>query len=459
VVSELDVWMNGRHVGVWRKIRGDRDQLVYHDAWLKDPQFRPLSLSLPVTASREITSPLVRYYFDNLLPDSSQIRERIRNRFHVRSAESFHLLEAIGRDCVGAVQLMPPGKTPVGWDRIESTLLKTQDVEAILRAVPTAAGPLSDQSDENEDLRISIAGAQEKTALLRIGNTWHRPRGATPTTHILKLPLGIVGGGLQLDLSDSVDNEWLCATLFEAMHLPAARTQIATFGDQRVLVVERFDRHWRNVGPHDPTAARFQVPLDAWIARLPQEDFCQATGKPPEAKYEKDGGPGMVQILQILDRGAAPERDSNLFALSQLMFWFLAATDGHAKNFSIFLRRDGYELTPFYDLLSAWPVIGNKARQLQPQKVKMAMAMRTGNRPHYRWNEIQPRHFKALAESLVDPKLWSMMLDSARSVPEAIASVSRRLPPDLKESVWTSVTEGFARKAEEFLRAAENLRD
>jgi serine/threonine-protein kinase HipA len=458
MVNELDVWMNGRHVGVWRKIRGDRDQLVYHDAWLKDPQFRPLSLSLPVTASREITSPLVRYYFDNLLPDNTQIRERIRNRFHVRSAESFDLLEAIGRDCVGAVQLMPAGKTPVGWDRIESTLLKTQDVETILRAVPTAAGPLSAQSDEN-DFRISIAGAQEKTALLRIGNTWHRPLGATPTTHILKLPLGIVGGGLQLDLSDSVDNEWLCAALFEAMHLPVARTQIATFGDQRVLVVERFDRHWRNVGSHEPTAARFKVPPDAWIARLPQEDFCQATGKPPEAKYEKDGGPGMAQILQILYRGAAPERDSNLFALSQLMFWFLAATDGHAKNFSIFLRRDGYELTPFYDLLSAWPVIGNKARQLQPQKVKMAMAMRTGNRPHYRWNEIQPRHFKALAESLLDPKLWSMMLNAARSVPETIASVGKRLPLDLKESVWTSVTEGFARKAEEFLLATENLRD
>jgi serine/threonine-protein kinase HipA len=205
-------------------------------------------------------------------------------------------------------------------------------------------------------------------------------------------------------------------------------------------------------------AARFQAPRNAWIARLPQEDFSQATGEPPEMKYEKDGGPGMAQIIRILDRGATPERDSNLFALSQLMFWFLAATDGHAKNFSIFHRRDGYELTPLYDLLSAWPVIGNKARQLQPQKIKMAMAMRTGNRAHYRWNEIQPRHFKALAECLSDPNLWPMMLDTARSVPEAIASVSKRLPPDLKESVWTSVTEGFARKAEEFLRAAENLR-
>jgi serine/threonine-protein kinase HipA len=451
--------MNGHQVGVWRKVRGDRDQFVYDAAWLDDPQFRALSLSLPVTASREITSPLVRNYFDNLLPDDPRIRDRMRNRYRVRSSETFDLLEAIGRDCVGAVQLMPPGQTPIGWDRIDSKLLKTPDVEAILRTVPTARGPLSAQSDDDQDLRISIAGAQEKTALLRIGNTWHRPLGATPTTHILKLPLGIVGGGLQLDLSDSVDNEWLCAALFEAMQLPIARTQIATFGDQRVLVVERFDRLWRNIDELDANAARFKAPADAWIARLPQEDFCQATGQPSDAKYQKDGGPGMAQILRILARGETPERDSSLFALSQLMFWLLAATDGHAKNFSIFLRREGYGLTPFYDVLSAWPVIGNKARQLQPQKVTMAMAMRTGNRPHYRWNEIQPHHFRALAQSLPDPNLWSAMLDTARSVPEAVASVSKRLPADFKESVWTSISKGLAKKAEEFLRHAENLED
>lgn len=458
-MSSLDIWMNGRHVGVWRQIRGDRDQFVYDAAWLEDPQFRALSLSLPVTASREITSPLVRNYFDNLLPDNPRIRERMRSRYRTRSTEAFDLLEAIGRDCVGAVQLMPEGRVPAGWDRIESKPLKTREVEAILRAVPTAAGPLGAHLEDDKDLRISIAGAQEKTALLRVGNTWHRPLGATPTTHILKLPLGIVGGGLQLDLSDSVDNEWLCAALFEAMQLPVARTHIATFGDQRALVVERFDRLWRNIGERDPNAARFKMPADAWIARLPQEDFCQATGRPADEKYEKDGGPGMGQILGLLARGEAPERDSSLFALSQLMFWFLAATDGHAKNFSIFLRREGYGLTPFYDLLSAWPVIGNKARQLQPQKVRMAMAMRTGNRPHYKRDEIQPRHFKALAQSLPDPDLWPTMLRMATSVQEGIASVKKRLPADFKEAVWISITKGFARKAEEFLDVAEKLHD
>lgn len=449
--------MNGRHVAVWRQIRGDRDQLVYDSAWLSDPQFRVLSLSLPVTASRELTSVEVRNYFDNLLPDDARIRERLRTRYRTKSTQTFDLLEAIGRDCVGAVQLMPEGQSPLGWDRIESKPLKTSDVEAILRAVPTSITPFVGAIEEEEDFRISIAGAQEKTALLRVGNTWHRPLGSTPTTHILKLPLGIVGGGLQLDLSDSVDNEWLCAALFEALGLPVARTEIARFGEQRVLVVERFDRNWQNIAGANPSAARFKPPAGAWIARLPQEDFCQATGLPSDRKYEKDGGPGMTQILRLLARSETPERDSNLFALSQLMFWLLAATDGHAKNFSIFQRRNGYGLTPFYDVISAWPVIGTKARQLQPQKVRMAMAMRAGSRPHYKWDEIQPRHFKALAEQLPGPNVWALMLGMARTVPEVIAAVKKRLPEDFKESVWTSITKGVAKKADEFLAVAEKL--
>src|SRR3977135_1257449 len=112
--------MNGRRAGVWRKIRGNPDALRHDAARLLDPLFRPLALSLPVTASRAITSPLVGNYFDNLLPDNAQIRERMRNRYRLQSAETFDLLEAIGRDCVGAVQLMPPGKPPNGWNRIES---------------------------------------------------------------------------------------------------------------------------------------------------------------------------------------------------------------------------------------------------------------------------------------------------------------------------------------------------
>jgi serine/threonine-protein kinase HipA len=444
---------------VWRQIRGGRDQLVYDPDWLTDSQFRVLSLSLPVTASREITSAEVRNYFDNLLPDDARIRERFRIRYRTKSARAFDLLEAIGRDCVGAVQLLPEGQMPQGWDRIASQPLKTSDVEAILRNVPTSNATFIGSLGDDEDFRISIAGAQEKTALLRIGNAWHRPVGATPTTHILKLPLGIVGGGLQLDLSDSVDNEWLCASLLAALGLPVAQVEIVRFGEQRVLAVERFDRSWQNVGNANPSAARFKPPANAWIARLPQEDFCQATGVPSEKKYEKDGGPGMTQILRLLARSETPERDSSVFTQLQFAFWLLAATDGHAKNFSIFHRRNGYGLTPCYDVISAWPVIGSKARQLQPQKVRMAMAMRTGSRPHYRWDEMHPRHFKALAEQLPDPDLWESMLAMARSVPNAILKVEKQLPNDFKHSVWTSITKGITKKADEFLSVADELED
>ena len=457
-MSALEVWMNGRHVGVWRQIRGERDQFQYDREWLADPQSRALSLSLPVTADAQITSPTVRYYFDNLLPDDQRIRDRLRVRFGTRSADTFDLLEAIGRDCVGAVQLLPENQAPDNWNRIISVPITTKEVEVHLRSVPAARAPLLGAQQDEDDFRISIAGAQEKTALLRIGKTWHRPRGATPTTHILKLPLGIVGGGLELDLSASVDNEWLCAALLTELGLPTAHTEIGCFGSQRVLVVQRFDRRWLNIESGNPNSARFKPLPNSWIARLPQEDFCQATGQPSALKYEKDGGPGMETILGVLARSGQPRSDQARFVLSQLAFWLLAATDGHAKNFSIFhLRGGAYSLTPLYDVLSAWPVIGPRAKQLSLQKVRLAMAMRSGRRAHYKLDEIQPRHFKALAEQLGDDQLWPAMVEFVEAVPGAIARVEKQLPQDFAEPVWTTITAGLSRQTKVFLEAAAAL--
>lgn len=450
--------MNGRRVGVWQQIRGGRDQFKYDGEWLQDPQSRALSLSLPVTADAQITSPAVRHYFDNLLPDDPRIRDRLRTRFDTRSADTFDLLEALGRDCVGAVQLLPEGETPEGWDRVVSTPMSTSDVEAHLRSVPSARAPMLGAQQDEDDFRISIAGAQEKTALLRIGNTWQRPRGATPTTHILKLPLGIVGGGLELDLSDSVDNEWLCAALLTQLGLPTAHTEIGRFGSQRVLIVRRFDRRWLDIGDRDPNAPRFKPLPKSWIARLPQEDFCQATGQPSALKYEKDGGPGMAAIIGILARSEHSRSDQARFALTQLAFWLLAATDGHAKNFSIFHQRGGsYSLTPLYDVLSAWPVIGPRAKQLSLQKVRLAMAIRSGRRAHYKLDEIQPRHFHALADQLGDDRLWPAMLELVERTAPAIAQIEKQLPDDFSEPVWNSVTSGLRRQAKIFLEAAATL--
>ena len=452
-MSTLGVWMNGRYVGAWSQVRGGRDRFSYDKGWISDPQSRALSLSLPMTSDAEITSDAVGYYFDNLLPDSQRIRDRIQTRFATRSTDTFDLLEAIGRDCVGAVQLLPESEEPKGWDRVDVQRLKPKEIEAILHAVPTSSAPLVNRAAEENDFRISLAGAQEKTALTKVGRHWYKPLGSTPTTHILKLPLGLVGNR-QLDLSHSVDNEWLCAALLKELGLPVANTDIGQFGDQRVLIVERFDRRWQNVGDSNPQAANFEPLKETWIARLPQEDFCQVAGLPHTRKYESDGGPSMRFILNELARAENPPGDQQRFMLSQLVFWMLAATDGHAKNFSIYHRRGGvFGLTPLYDVLSTWPVVGKRAGQLDIHELKLAMAFR-GKNAHYKIVEIQPRHFQSLADRYPDAQAWPAMIGLAGRVEQAIKAVEKRLPRGLAESVWAPISKGMLEQAKSFISHA-----
>lgn len=167
-----------------------------------------------------------------------------------------------------------------------------------------------------------------------------------------------------------------------------------------------------------------------WIARLPQEDFCQATGRPPTQRYERDGGPSMNEILEILATSAYAERDRANFVLAQLTFWLLAATDGHAKNFSIHhLAGGAFEMTPLYDVLSAWPAIGNRTNQLPLQDAKLAMAVAGKNR-HYKLVDIQPRHWQALATRIGGPELWDRMQSPGRCCTWHVRShrPSTRLP-------------------------------
>jgi len=124
--------------------------------------------------------------------------------------------------------------------------------------------------DPDDDFRISLAGAQEKDAFLRWNGKWMKPRGATPTTHIFKLPIGLVGGR-KADFSTSVDNEWLCLRLFKEFGLPTANAEIATFGKQRVLVVERFDqrRHFNSTAKKVGYGDNAEPLLHEFIARTP----------------------------------------------------------------------------------------------------------------------------------------------------------------------------------------------
>ncbi len=449
--SALSIWMNGAHVGVWANSRNKVPTFRYDPGWTASDAARALSLSLPITAGNgEHRGDAVANYFENLLPDSAAIRGRLSARFKARSTTAFDLLAAIGRDCVGAVQILPEGALPLGWDRVETEPLTEDQVERLLRAT-TSTVPLGQRNIDDEGLRISIAGAQEKTALVRMGDTWHRPHGATPTTHILKLPLGLVGN-LRADMSDSVENEWLCAQIVRAFGLPVAGTEMAVFGDQKVLVVERFDRRWQGIANGTHCVSGFVPPPGAWIARLPQEDLCQATGTGPNLKYEADGGPSLYTCLDVLAGSAQAEADRMRFALTQFAFWLLAATDGHAKNFSLFHRRGGtFELTPLYDVLSAWPIIGEGPNLVSEHDARLAMALR-GKSTHYKLREIRVRHWRALAQRCGTPGTWEAMLGMAQNVRGVMERVQAQLPGAFPLRVWDPVLAGVSRQANQFLQ-------
>jgi serine/threonine-protein kinase HipA len=428
--NRLDLWMNGLPVGHWETGSGG-ERLVYRDDWIADPQGRPLSLSLPFTPGNQpYRGQVVTDFFDNLLPDSEPIRRRIATRFRTEGTAPFQLLAKLGRDCVGAIQMLPQGEAPADLESIKGRALNEAQIARLLRE--TTSAPQLGQHEPVDDLRLSIAGAQEKTALLRQGRRWLLPEGSTPTTHIFKLPLGLVGN-MRADMRTSVENEWLCSKIVAAFGLPIARCDMAQFHDQKVLIVERFDRRLSSD--------------KSWILRLPQEDMCQATGTPALHKYESDGGPGIDSVMEVLSGSTRAATDRRHFFMTQLVFWLLAATDGHAKNFSIaHLAGNAYEATPLYDVLSAHPVIGAGRNQFAAQRVRLAMAVR-GKNVHYLIGDIQRRHWITQGKrvGLSAPGIETMVDELVARTPQVIDEVSAQVPREFPQDLADAIFSGMQR--------------
>lgn len=428
--KSLGVWLNGERVGTWAINSSGVHEFHYIDSWLNHEQSRPISLSLPLADIDYIyRGSIVSSFFENLLPDSSEIRQRIKNRYRAASLSAFDLLTEIGRDCVGALQILPEDSIPLNSEPINGRPLDEHEIANILKGLVNKG---LGQSINEEEFRISLAGAQEKTALLYYQNQWFVPYGATPSTHILKLPLGKIGG-IGLDITGSVENEWLCSKIAYLFGLDTAVSEVVHFEDITVLVVNRFDRRFVNDNSR--------------ILRIPQEDFCQITGTPPSNKYEADGGPGITSIMKILlgSRNAISDREN--FFRAQVLFMLLAAPDGHGKNFSVFIERGGrFRLTPFYDIISAYPVLGYNANNIAPEKLKMAMAF-TGKNKHYEWNKIKSRHILETArlcgwENQID----SILNDFVQKTPRIIVEVSASLPSGFPGSIAEPILGGLEHK-------------
>jgi serine/threonine-protein kinase HipA len=422
--APLNVLINNRLVGRLEKEPGGAIEFQYDQSWLDWPPHFPISLSMPPRKATFRGEPVVAV-FDNLLPDNPTVRRLVAEKTGAQGTDSYSLLEQIGRDCVGAMQFLPDGTAVDAFQPIEGEPVSDEEIEAILANL--ARVPLG--IDTEQEFRISVAGAQEKTALLFHDGRWKRPIGTTPTTHILKPQLGEIPTPWgMIDLSNSVENEHYCLKLLEGFGLPIAQTEIVTFGARRVLVVERFDRQWRG---------------NDRLLRLPQEDCCQALSIPSSRKYQNQQGPSAVDIMTLLKGSDEPLKDQAAFFKSQIIFWLIGATDGHGKNFSVFLRPGGrFELTPFYDVLSAQPAFD--AKRIPHNKYKLAMSV--GASRHYKILDVHGRHFvetakeAGLGPTIIKQVLEEVFRDALPAAERALGLMPEGFHADIHTSVVNAMT-------------------
>ncbi|MFT8210491.1 MAG: type II toxin-antitoxin system HipA family toxin [Symbiopectobacterium sp.] len=447
-MAALDVYMNGYRVGVLNKTSSGAHHFSYDENWLGLPGSRPISLSMPLC--RYAAMPLrhqpyqgdeVYNFFDNLLPDNPDIRRRIVVRHHADSTQLFDLLAKVGQDSVGALQLVPQGTPVRDIKQIEYKTISEQQLENILTGY-LADAPLG-MIDTEDDFRISIAGAQEKTALLYLDGHWRLPLNATPTTHIIKLPIGkIESHSYSIDISDSVENEYLCLFIAKAFGLLVPHCFMLKAGNIKALAVERFDRKYSSDG--------------SWIMRLPQEDFCQVLNVPSALKYENHGGPGISAIMLVLLGAVEPQRDRYRFMQAQVLFWLLAATDGHAKNFSLFIESEGrYRLTPYYDILSMYPAMGG--RGIDRREAKLAMGLTGSRGKKYAIEQIFPRNFfqTAKAVGFARESMESILTEFAQSIDAVVVKISNQLPDDFPASIRDAILAGMQAKARRLMTGWE----
>lgn len=427
--QRLNVFLNARFVGRLEQAASGATSFAYDSDWLAWEHAMPVSTSLPL-ADRIWRGAEVINVFENLLPDAERVRRNVAERLGAEGTDAFSLLSVAGRDCVGALQFLADGEEPGQAGEVQGEPLSEVEIAQLIRGL--RVNPLG-LDREDEDFRISIAGAQDKTALLRKDGVWYRPIGTTATTHILKPAIGVIHNNI--DLNDSVQNEFVCMEFCRALGLEVADAAIESFEDQLTLSVTRFDRLWTD---------------DDRLLRLPQEDFCQAMSVPSTRKYQREGGPSVLDILERLKESDTPNEDRLSFFRAQMVFWLIGATDGHAKNFSIQLRPSGrFVLAPLYDIISAQPIVDDG--RIAHNRYKLAMSLGDNNR--YQIMQISKRHFEQTAEAAGLPKgaVDQLCEEMDAAIPGALDAIANLAENTVSEAMIERISSGVQARREQLL--------
>lgn len=427
-VSTLDLYQNGRRMGkITRKpdtYGVDRLSLHYDRDYLAWEGATPISLSLPLQEAPH-NRKRVKDFLSNLLPESMPYRESLAECFGFEWPDPFSLIACLGRRAAGAVVFVPEGEDPGPEGAVTGKPVPDEEIESVLANLEDR--PLG----VDREFPLALAGAQRKTALLRVDGEWRRPTGYTPTTHILKPQIGRLMG---TTFPDSVENEFLCQALTPAFGLATAPTEIGDFGDRRAIVVERFDREWTD---------------DGRLLRVPHEDFLQAIGNSVFYKYEWDGGPGLTRMLDLLRGSVSADEDRRTFLKAQVVFWLLAAIDGHPKNYCLRLLPGGeYRLAPLFDIVSfQWTI---HRGVFDADRVPLSFEVGT-TEPTNAIGKITPHHFVESGEAAGIPPAVTreILTELVETRGEAFDHLRARLPDDFPPEVSDPILAAASKRLDE----------
>ena len=332
VQRRLNVFWGETLVGAYDLLEDGTELFTYDAGYLASNGAAPISYSLPLRGDPYGKRKL-RPFFSGLLPEEAQ-RHRIASFLGIPEDDDFALLEAIGGECAGALAIVPQDAGVQKGDATPAPCTEEKLLEIVksLPYRPMMAG--------EKGLRLSLAGAQSKLPVVFKDGAFFLPENGTPSTHILKPELSEWFRGI-------VPNEHCCMTLARALGIPAAETQIVMVGDIPCLLATRYDRVTEEA--------------TGKVRRIHQEDFCQALGRPPEQKYQSEGGPLVRDVICLLRSGwsTSPARDILHFIDLVIFNAIIGNADAHGKNYSMLYNGPSRCLAPGYDLVSTvfWPAL------------------------------------------------------------------------------------------------------
>jgi serine/threonine-protein kinase HipA len=320
----LDVHLDGYRIGTLERAVGTDYIFAYAPPVVAEAGEGAIVLSNSLPIRTEAYGPIeTRTFFDGLLPEESR-RNEIARELRIDAGDGYALLAEIGRDCAGAVVIVPEG-IDVGPDKGSVAWLDDAELHDLVERLPTR--PLG-VTRRGRRMRLSLAGVQRKLTLIRTGSgQFGEPQVDAPSTHLIKPQYGE-------EYPDLAYNEVFCMRVAGCAGLPVAETQLVTVGGRPCLLSTRFDRSSDGIA----------------TTRLHQEDACQALGVPSNLKYETHGGPGFRQLRELLleiGRGADVETVVRAAACN----FVLGNSNAHGKNFAILFAELGRRLAPLYDIV------------------------------------------------------------------------------------------------------------